>query len=845
MIQDGYKYPVDVTDDAQHYYFAFSFNRKLMEEIKTRFRGAKWMGYEKVNPQKIWRVDKCPRNEFQLEYMQGNNPFARYDTPVDYTKLSWERPLYFHQKDLTVGGLVYKQGIWAAEPGCIYGDAEVHCNVAKKGMKITLRKLFDLFNSSRRQFPIYIRSLCDGVLKLNEVKNVLNNGKKATLRIGTKMGYSIWLTPDHKVAISNTDFLPANQLKIGDKILVNGKWVSKDGYIKIGGLKNKHPNWKRDGVSEHVLVMEKYLGRYLTKNEIVHHKDGNRTNNKLDNLEILTPSEHGKLHGKTNFVNMNSKKCIFYPMEDEIESITDGGEKEVFDVVCSDPYRNFVADGIIVHNCGKTLSAIELMERVYKLGIYRQWYVAPKGALPGVKLIFKEWKSKISPLWFTYDELKGTIKKWNAEMKAPQLIIFDEAQKLRNETSQRSQVAGYLADEMRREYKNDCYVILMTGTPAPKSPFDYYRLCEIACPGYLKEGSIHKFKERMAITQLVNDVSGGRYPKLVAYRDGKTHLCNICGESEKSHETDPEIVACSKPGDYHTFIPMKDEVSALYRRMKGLTIVKLKSECLDLPKKVYKIIQVPVDPQLKQAAALIKAAAPNAMVALTLLRELSDGFQYGDKVTGHETCPDCKGKKTIIVGNAEPIACPFCKATGEKVIKSQTTTKIDSSKLLALQEELETDFEDDNRIVIFAGFQASVDLVNEFMKSIKWKTIRIDGRGWESELSSNPVELLEKFQQYEKYEEKIAIVGHPASGGIGNTYTASKGLIYYSNSFAGEDRMQSEDRLDRPGCRGQLIVDLFHLPSDKLVYDNLLRKRELQALSMGDIASALEYNREI
>jgi hypothetical protein len=47
--------------------------------------------------------------------------------------------------------------------------------------------------------------------------------------------------------------------------------------------------WVRvDGVvrAEHRVVMEKKLGRSLKKGESVHHKDGNRTNNDPDNLEL-------------------------------------------------------------------------------------------------------------------------------------------------------------------------------------------------------------------------------------------------------------------------------------------------------------------------------------------------------------------------------------------------------------------------------------------------------------------------------------------------------------------------------------------------------------------------------
>jgi hypothetical protein len=66
----------------------------------------------------------------------------------------------------------------------------------------------------------------------------------------------------------------------------NGKhWRMKDGYKQI--LLKNHPNAAKNGyVMEHVVIMANHLGRPLSKGETVHHKNGIRDDNRLENLEL-------------------------------------------------------------------------------------------------------------------------------------------------------------------------------------------------------------------------------------------------------------------------------------------------------------------------------------------------------------------------------------------------------------------------------------------------------------------------------------------------------------------------------------------------------------------------------
>lgn len=68
-----------------------------------------------------------------------------------------------------------------------------------------------------------------------------------------------------------------------------------DGYITV--YKPSHPCAAKDGyVLEHILVMEEKIGRIISRDEVVHHINHIRDDNRIENLQLMTFKEHAALH---------------------------------------------------------------------------------------------------------------------------------------------------------------------------------------------------------------------------------------------------------------------------------------------------------------------------------------------------------------------------------------------------------------------------------------------------------------------------------------------------------------------------------------------------------------------
>lgn len=70
-----------------------------------------------------------------------------------------------------------------------------------------------------------------------------------------------------------------------------------DGYISVYCPDNNRAN-KEGYVMEHILVMQEHINRVLKDDEVVHHKNKIKNDNRIENLELMTFREHARLHMK-------------------------------------------------------------------------------------------------------------------------------------------------------------------------------------------------------------------------------------------------------------------------------------------------------------------------------------------------------------------------------------------------------------------------------------------------------------------------------------------------------------------------------------------------------------------
>lgn len=234
----------------------------------------------------------------------------------------------------------------------------------------------------------------------NKILDVIRIGLKEGFVVKTSLGQTIIATEDHKF-FTGEEYVPLKDLDVGDTVMVHNnthfkvehtpKSVDrKDLYLqyhpvaatkdikdlKTGKIYSYYRVRQSRAVMEaHLsgITLDEYINKldnedisgitFLPRDMHVHHKDDDCTNDAICNLEVISASEHGKLHATERHNNL---RFVVVPVE--IISISSVGLREVFDVKMAAPYHNFIADGFTVSNCGKTSLTLHAMAQCQRMG---------------------------------------------------------------------------------------------------------------------------------------------------------------------------------------------------------------------------------------------------------------------------------------------------------------------------------------------------------------------------------------------------------------------------------------------------------------------------------------------
>jgi SNF2 family DNA or RNA helicase len=200
----------------------------------------------------------------------------------------------------------------------------------------------------------------------------------------------------------------------------------------------------------------------------------------------------------------------------------------------------------------------------------------------------------------------------------------------------------------------------------------------------------------------------------------------------------------------------------------------LKEDCLDLPPKVFIKRHVTLTPDQKkvyeqmkeQALAVLNGKVTTTMTVLTQLMRL------------HQ------------------ITCGYVTAD------DGTTQQVESNRLNELMSILE---DTDGKVIIWANYQLSVGEIIQKIIKVYGKDSYVHYYGLTPQ--EDRQDFIRKFQNDPKCR---FIIGTPQTGGYGITLTQANTVIYYSNGYDLEKRLQSEDRAHRIGQKKTVTyIDLI------------------------------------
>jgi len=231
-------------------------------------------------------------------------------------------------------------------------------------------------------------------------------------------------------------------------------------------------------------------------------------------------------------------------------------------------------------------------------------------------------------------------------------------------------------------------------------------------------------------------------------------------------------------------------IDELTRNIEGHSFRVLKKDCLDLPDKIYQRHYVEMTAKQKKLYQNMKKS---------FVAELE-----GNMIEAPEAI-------TRLL-RLQQILCGWFPSEGSVTQIDEQNPRIEAMK------DILSDI--DSKVIIWARFKADLRAIERALGDL--------AVSYHGDVSSDAREVaVDRFQNDPKIQY---FIGQPQSGGIGLTLTAADYVIYYSNSFDLEQRMQSEDRCHRIGTKNN--VTYIDIETRKTVDSKIIQAlREKKSLA--------------